>query len=46
MVDRINFLSNSEFHQNNLEFIVQILIENDYPLEFIFKIIKRNLVRN
>jgi len=37
------------FHQKNLELIVKILLENDYPLNFIFKTISnriRHLITN
>jgi len=38
LVDRAFLLSHSEFYQKNLEFIIGILLNNDYPLNFIFKI--------
>ena len=30
-------LSNPKFHLNNLYFIIKILLENNYPLNFIFE---------
>jgi len=43
MVDRAFFLSHPDFHQKNLESIVNILLNNDYPLDFIFKTIRTRL---
>ena len=43
MVDKAFFLSHPEFHQKNLELIINILLNNDYPLDFIFKTIKTRL---
>jgi len=40
LVDRAILLSHPTFHQKNLEIIVKLLLENGYPLEFIFKHIK------
>jgi len=42
-------LSHPFFHQKNLKLIVKILLENDYPLNFIFKTISnriRHLITN
>jgi len=42
-------LSHPSFHQKNLELIIKILLENDYPLNFIFKTISnriRHLITN
>jgi len=39
LVDRIFLLSHPEFHQKNFSFIIRILLENDYPLKFIFNTI-------
>jgi len=36
LVDRAFFLSRPEFHLDNLKFIIRLLMENDYPLKFIF----------
>jgi len=38
LVDGMFMLSHPSFHQKNLESIVKILLENDYPFNFIFKI--------
>jgi len=49
LVDRMFMLSHPFFHQKNLELIIKILLENDYPLNFIFKIISyriRHLITN
>jgi len=39
LVDRAFLLSHPEFHQKNFESIIKILLENDYPLDFIFNTI-------
>jgi len=42
-------LSQPSFHRKNLKLIVKILLENDYPLNFIFKTISnriRHLITN
>ncbi|XP_018347291.1 PREDICTED: uncharacterized protein LOC108751554 [Trachymyrmex septentrionalis] len=36
LVDRAFLLSDSRFHTKNLTFIINILLLNDYPLDFIF----------
>jgi len=43
LVDRIFLLSHPEFHQKNLALIIKILLENDYPLEFIFNTIRSRI---
>jgi len=43
LVDRMFLLSHPEFHQKNLTFIIEILLENDYPLEFIFNTIRTRI---
>ena len=43
LVYRAFLLSYPKYHKKNLEFIVNILLENDYPLDFIFKIIQERL---
>ena len=35
-MDKIFYLSHHKFHQKNLEFIMKILLENDYAIDFIF----------
>jgi len=43
MVDRAFFLSHPRFHLENLKYIVTLLLENDYPLKFIFDTINTRL---
>jgi len=43
MVDRSFFLSHPRFHRKNLEYIITLLLENDYPLKFIFDTINTRL---
>jgi len=38
LVDREFLLSHPEFHEKNLEFVIRILLKNDYPLNFIFEV--------
>ena len=40
MVDRIFKLSHPKFHQNNLYLTIQTLLNNSYPLNFIFNTIE------
>jgi len=42
LVDRIFLLSHPEF-QKNLAFIIKVLLENDYPLGFIFNTIRSRI---
>jgi len=42
-VDRAFLLSHPEFHQKNFELIIKILLENDYPLSFIFNMISSRI---
>jgi len=47
LVDRVFLFLHPEFHQKNLEFIVKILLNNDYTLDLIFKVMtnrKKSLV--
>jgi len=37
MVDRVFLLSHPTFHQKNLEYCINILLENGYLLPFLFK---------
>jgi len=49
LVDRMFMLLHPSFHQKNLELIVNILLENDHPLNFIFRTISnriRHLITN
>ncbi|KYN02856.1 hypothetical protein ALC62_06323 [Cyphomyrmex costatus] len=43
LVDRVILLSNSKFHFDNFCFIIKVLLENDYPLKFIFDNINSRL---
>ena len=43
LVDRVVLLLNPKFHFNNLCFIIKVLLENDYPLNFIFENINNRL---
>jgi len=43
LVDRAFLLSHLEFHQKNFEFIIKILLENDYPLNFSFNTISSKI---
>lgn len=36
MVDRTFLLSHPKFHSKNISFVINTLIDNDYPLNFIF----------
>ena len=36
VVDKVFLFSNLKFHQKNFELIINILLNNDYPLKFIF----------
>ena len=48
LVDRTFLLSDFMFHTKNLIFIINVLLDNDYPLTFIFDIVQRikNLLKN
>jgi len=49
LVDRAFLLSDFMFHIKNLTFIINILLDNDYPLTFIFDTINqriKNLLKN
>jgi len=43
LIDRVIMLSHPEFHRKNFEFIIKILIDNEYPLRLIFTTIKQRL---
>jgi len=43
MVDRSFFLSHPKFHHENLKYIITLLLENDYPLKFIFNTINTRI---
>ncbi|KYN14638.1 hypothetical protein ALC57_13145 [Trachymyrmex cornetzi] len=40
-VDKVFYISHPNFHKKNLEFVVRILLENNYPLDFIFDTINK-----
>jgi len=42
-VDRSFFLSHPRFHRESLKYIITLLLENDYPLKFIFNTINTRL---
>ncbi|KYN38111.1 hypothetical protein ALC56_07511 [Trachymyrmex septentrionalis] len=49
LIDRTILLSDVRFHTQNLTFIINILLDNDYPLSFIFDTINlriKNLIKN
>ncbi|KYN36141.1 hypothetical protein ALC56_09516 [Trachymyrmex septentrionalis] len=43
MIDRAILLSSSKFHYKNMKFIVNTLLHNDYPIDFIFNNINSRL---
>jgi len=43
MVDRSFCLSHPRFHRENLKYIITLLLENDYPLKFIFNTINTRI---
>jgi len=43
MINKMLFLSNPKFHQKNFELIDNILLNNDYSLEFIFNIMSQRI---
>lgn len=43
LVDRVFYLSNPVFHEKNIKFIINILLNNCYPLELIFRTIRERL---
>ena len=43
LVDRVFHLSHPEFHEKNFNIIIDILLNNSYPLEFIFRILHERL---
>ena len=42
-LDRILFLSHPKYHQKNIEFMINVLLINDYLLNIIFSIINQRL---
>ncbi|KYQ58861.1 hypothetical protein ALC60_02132, partial [Trachymyrmex zeteki] len=43
LVDRAFLLSDFTFHKKNLTFIINILLDNDYPLTFIFNTVNQRI---
>ena len=43
LVDRALKLSHHKFHESNLEIVKKLLIQNDYPISFINKYIKKRI---
>jgi len=43
LIDRVILLSHPRFHQQNLDFVIRVLVENGYPLDVIFSTIRRRL---
>ncbi|KYN28371.1 Dipeptidyl peptidase family member 6 [Trachymyrmex cornetzi] len=43
LVDRALLLSNKEYHKKNINFIINTLLHNDYPIEFIFDTINNRI---
>jgi len=49
LVDRAFLLSDFRFYSKNLTFLINILLDNDYPLTFIFDTVNqriKNLIKN
>ena len=40
MVDKVLLISHPNFYKKNLDHIIRILLDNDYPLKFIFDTIR------
>lgn len=43
MTDRAMMLSELKFQQKNIELIINTLLRNDYPVEFLFETISKRL---
>jgi len=43
LIDRAFLLSHTKFHQKNIEFVINILLKNGYPLDLIFNKINKRL---
>lgn len=46
LVDRAFFLSHSKFYRKNFDMVFKILIDNNYPLDFIYDIFKSRFKQN
>ena len=42
-IDRAFLLPHPQYHQKNLRFIVETLLNNDYPIDFVFETINARL---
>lgn len=42
--DRPLLLSHPKFHENNFKYIINVLLDNGYPLSFIFNMINKRLL--
>jgi len=43
LIDRVVRLSHPQFHKNNFDLVIKVLLDNGYPLELIFSSIRRRL---
>jgi len=43
LIDRVILLFHPEFHTENFDYVIKILLDNGYPLALIFSIIRRRL---
>jgi hypothetical protein len=43
LFDHVIFLSHPKFHIKNLSFAIQILLDNNYPLDFIFNVFRERI---
>jgi len=43
LIDRAFLLSHPEFHKKNFEFVIRTLLNNDYPIDFIFHVMSDRL---
>ncbi|KYN22657.1 hypothetical protein ALC57_04947, partial [Trachymyrmex cornetzi] len=43
VVDRVFLLSHPRFHEDNLNWVIQTFLGNDYPMKFIFETLNRRL---
>jgi len=43
LIDRVILLSHPEFHRENFDRVIKILLDNGYPLDLIFSTIRRRL---
>ena len=42
-MDKVFFLSNEQFHENNFAKVEEIMMKNNYPIEFIRKQLNKRL---